>query len=944
MFALSRRNWKRTWLLLAIGLLGWARDASSALEEQEARPIVALEVRGELPWQQGEVAAALSPILALGWDNTTENVIRDRLRALGRYREVHIQATPSEDGVRLSVVLEPKSLVRTVRYRGYQALPLRELERVARIGVGMAVDDQVLNGVRQRLLALYRDQGLPEAEVRVEVTEPERGEAEVVVSIAEGRPQVVRQIDWVGFEVDDPSSFLRMLPVRIGQRWTQGRAKETGAAALRYLRQRGYFEARVEPKFEEAAVGSGLLRLHIRPGPRCEVVLEGNKAVTRDEIFDAARLWQRSLVTDGTWRQVRRVAEQLYQEKGYYLARVQLQVERPDPERKLIRITVDEGPVLRVRKVEFEGRRGVPARRLREVMVTGPPSWKPWRDGFLVTSRFEEDLKRIWFRYREFGFVDAEITDYRIQPDPKKGAIDVAIVVSEGSPVTVERIDFVGLPTSFPQPRLREVRVRRPLDPFALEREAQRVSQLLRDAGFGDATVEGQWEVREESGEQRRAVVTFEVHTGPRYRVGQILVGGNIQTASSLIRSESRLRPGASLTAESLATAQSRLYQLGLFRGVEVEALPRTDSVPLSEEVWRDVMLWVQERAPVSVTFGGGYNTRDGFRAFGELAHLNLAHRGERLGLRGDVALDPAQAAVPNEYLLDLGFRDPQFWETSWAFRVNAIGQRATRSVDQFSIERLALVPAIERRWRPALLTGLEMQIEQARVFDLRPDARAFNPGDEGQLTTGSVGPFVVYEGRDDPFLPRRGVFDSIRLRLAPAFLGSDEPLAKLQWHHSHYIPLGQSLTWVYALRGGWARTFRGGVVPIRERFFLGGRSTVRGFSENSIGPLGAPVVDPLGTRIFPGGNPLGGDLSLNANTELRFPLLWGAVGLVFVDGGGVYLQDRSVSVADFRRSAGLGLLYETPVGPLALHYGIKLDRRPGEAFGAVHFTIGTLF
>jgi outer membrane protein insertion porin family len=63
-----------------------------------------------------------------------------------------------------------------------------------------------------------------------------------------------------------------------------------------------------------------------------------------------------------------------------------------------------------------------------------------------------------------------------------------------------------------------------------------------------------------------------------------------------------------------------------------------------------------------------------------------------------------------------------------------------------------------------------------------------------------------------------------------------------------------------------------------------------------------------------------------------------------FVDGGGVYLQERSVSVRDFRRSAGLGLLYETPIGPLALHYGVKLDRRRGESFGAVHFTIGTLF
>jgi outer membrane protein insertion porin family len=428
--------------------------------------------------------------------------------------------------------------------------------------------------------------------------------------------------------------------------------------------------------------------------------------------------------------------------------------------------------------------------------------------------------------------------------------------------------------------------------------------------------------------------------------VGRLQIAGNAQLDPSVIRRESRLRPGEPLTFQSLAGAHQRLYQLGLFRSVELDVIPSEDSRGRSGSgvVARDVAIRVQERAPIGFTFGGGYNTRDGFRAFGELAHINLAHRGERLAIRGDIALDPAQATTPNEYLLDVGFRDPQFWDNRWALRWNAIAQRATRSVDQFSIERLAIVPAVETRWRPALLTGVEMQFESARIFDLRPDARAFNPADEGSLVTGSVGPFLVYEGRDDPFMPRRGVFDSVRLRFAPGFLGSDEPFAKLQWHHSQYIPLNDSLTWLYALRGGWARTFSGAVVPIRERFFLGGRSTVRGFSENSIGPLGAPIVDPLGNRIFAGGNPLGGDLAINVNTEIRFPLVWGALGAAFLDGGGVYLVDRSVSLDDFRRSAGVGLLYQTPVGPLALHYGIKLDRRPGEAFGALHFTVGTLF
>lgn len=937
---------RRNWLVSAVGLAvaAWFPATCVAAEPDPPQPIVALEVRGEPAWQEGEVADTLAPIIVRGWGPTTGGLVRDAIAALGKYRDIQVTAAPADAGVRLLVELRPKLLVSRVTYRGNKGLAVRQLEQAARMPVGTPVDDEVLKGLHHRLIALYRNEGFPDAEVKVELIEGKQGDAEVMVSILEGTPRVIHEIEWTGLELQNPKRFLSALPVRKGQRWTNARAKETERAAVQHLRRLGYYEARVDLVFEQAAARHGVLRLAIRPGPKFQIVFEGNRLISQETVFTAARIWDRALITDGTWRQVRRVVEQLYQERGHYLVSVSLDVERPLPGEKLVRITVDEGPLLRVRRVEFEGQRRVAAKRLREVMVTGPPSWLPWRDGFLVPSRFQDDLKRLWFRYRELGFADAEITDYRIAVERSAGAIDVTIVVDEGTQLFTESIDFVGLPAAFRRPSLREVRVGRPLDPYAVEREADRLARALRDDGFAEAAVEGSWQVLKEEGQQRLAAVKFNVHPGPRYHVGRILVAGNIQTASTAVRRESRLQPGTIVNPQVIASAQNRLYQLGLFRSVEVDVLPPVRVAPEEFGVAQDVSLRVQERAPFSLTFGGGYNTRDGFRAFGEVAHLNLAHKAERLGLRGDIALDPQQAALPNEYLLDVGFRDPQLLDTGWAFRLNAIGQRATRSVDQFSIERLALVPAIERRWLPALLTGIEFEFEQARIFDLRPDARAFNPADEGRLATGSFGPFVVYEGRDDPFMPRKGVFDSVRLRLAPAVLGSDVPLTKVQWHHSHYVPLGRSLTWLYAIRGGWTRTLQGGVVPIRERFFLGGRSTVRGFSENSIGPLGAPIVDPLGNRIFAGGNPLGGDLSLNLNTELRFPLVFGAIGAAFVDGGGVYLQDRSVSLADFRRSAGLGVLYETPIGPLALHYGVKLDRRPGEAFGAVHFTIGTVF
>lgn len=932
---------------------GWAasvthgRQPVGALEEKPLPPVVSIEVTGEPAWQRGEIEGLVQPLVAQGWADDLASEIRTAIMATGLYREAIIGKTPADNGIRLHIEVSRKPLVERVTFRGYRLLSLRQIERAARLPLATLVDEAILRAVEERVRTLYSREGFPAATVRAEAVATVPGAAEVIVWIHEGMPRIVDTIEWLGFEPPKPREFLRALPVHPGQRWTQTRAKDTQRAAVRYLRKLGYFEARVEVEFEDSSGRApGRLRFKIRPGPRCNVVFAGNRKISSEYVFQEMRLWDRSLVSDGTWRQMRRTLAKLYQERGYYLVRVDLDIARPGVGQKEILFRVQEGPKLRIRRVSCEGCQRARWKKLEEVMETGPTSWFPRRDGFLVQSRFEEDLRRLWFRFRELGFVDAEITDYRIEVDEKQGVIDVTVVVEEGLPVVVGDIDFAGLPSPAPEFELRQVRRGRPLDPFAVERAAESLAQVLRDDGYSSPSVDGKWEITERRPDARVARVTFEVHPGLRLVLGRLQIVGSAQLDPSVIRRESRLRPGDPLTFQSLAGAQQRLYQLGLFRSVELDLIPGEDSTGGSGggTVPRDVAIRVQERAPIGFTFGGGYNTRDGFRAFGELAHINVAHRGERLSIRGDIALDPAQATTPNEYLMDVGFRDPQLWGTRWALRWNAVAQRATRSVDQFSIERLALVPAVETRWSPALLTGVELQFETARIFDLRPDARAFNPADEGSLDTGSVGPFLVYEGRDDPFMPRRGVFDSVRLRLAPGFLGSDEPLAKLQWHHSQYVPLNDSLTWLYAFRGGWARTFSGDVVPIRERFFLGGRSTVRGFSENSIGPLGAPIVDPLGNRIFPGGNPLGGDLAINVNTEIRFPLVWGALGAAFVDGGGVYLVDRGVSLDDFRRSAGVGLMYQTPVGPLALHYGIKLDRRSGEAFGAVHFTIGTLF
>jgi len=217
-------------------------------------------------------------------------------------------------------------------------------------------------------------------------------------------------------------------------------------------------------------------------------------------------------------------------------------------------------------------------------------------------------------------------------------------------------------------------------------------------------------------------------------------------------------------------------------------------------------------------------------------------------------------------------------------------------------------------------------------VWDVAPGA-ILSSEDQGFATVAAVRGLAVLDFRDDPFNPKKGTLLSGSAELATLPLGSEVDYYKLSGQSSFYFTVFRRSTIVLSGRAGMARAFgRTQEVPIQKRFFLGGRSTVRGFKEDS---LGAKAAD---------GTPTGGDMMVNLNTELRVPLRNGLIGAVFVDAGSVWFARAPVNGFDLRKTSGLGLRYLTPVGPIGLDYAWKLDRREGETAAEWHFTIGAVF
>jgi len=859
-----------------------------------------------------------------------------RVRLTERFTEVSLQAREESEGVVVHVGLVRRLMLNAIRFRGYWTPSDADLRRAVRLQEGSTFDLGLRDYAVERLRQHYAELGFPAAVIRPEVEELSPGEVDLTFFIEEGPPLRITSLQVTGDLPLPAGELIAALPVQEGGRYSKATAKAAEKILLRVLRQHDYFEAEVESSWEETAANEGTLRFAILPGPRFELIFRGNTYFGPVAILELMELADRPIITDGTWRELGRRARRLYQEQGFYAARVRTRVEHGDP--RQVFFDIEEGPRAWVRHIRFEGNAGLSDEVLRRAMATQPPSWLPWSPGALIDDTLDDDLRRLWFLYRRFGYLDAQILDARREIDAEAAAIDLVVVIGEGPQTRVAAVEHEGFTVLDEMPPLR-VQAGVPFDADAVEDDRRTLATALFKAGYATGSVESEVVDTSSSDPARGARVRFSATPGERHRIGVVVVQNNIDTRARVIYREVDFRRGDPFDPDALLAVQSRIYKLGLFRSVTVR--PLTDGHDSPE---RDIVINVAERFPGNLQWGAGYNTRDGIRGFAEVGYSNLGGMARRISLRGDFNFDPGKGQ-PNDYIGNLGYLDRRVFNTFWTLRANLIAQRGTRAVDQFSIERLAFVPAIERPVFPGLTFGLEAQAETARIFDVARDVLNFNPRDEGNLDTVGFGPFVVYDGRDDPFQPTRGMFDSLRVRYAPAELGSQIPFFKIVAQHNQYWPLSDKLTFVYAVRIGWARTLSGSdVLPIRERFFLGGRTTVRGFAENAIGPKGAPIYDGDRNVVDRGGSPLGGDLVASLNTEMRVPIAFGLGGAVFFDGGALYLQERPILWEDFRKTAGVGLRYATPVGPISVDYGIKLDRRYDESFGQFHFSIGTIF
>ncbi|MFQ5455143.1 MAG: outer membrane protein assembly factor BamA [Nitrospirota bacterium] len=856
-------------------------------------------------------------------DNYSSEKIRKSLDILykkGIYKDIIVEADLIDNGILLRYTLIKKILISKIKVRGNRTVPIREILKISGVKDREEFTPDILKKVVLNVSTYYRTRGYFHVTIDSKVTDPDKDNMVVLmIEIKEGRRAKISRIEFGGNKV--LSDFLLYLSIKSqrGDYYNPTKfANDIKSIEALYVR-RGYLKAAIGPSdidYDEITNEIGIT-IPIDAGIHVKILFKGNKGFTSKRLEEKSLVKEERSYDDGILEESVDNIRGFYRANGYIFAKCSYEKkEFPDEKNVEIVFTIDEGKRVYVRSVSFEGNRYFTEKRLRRLMETKRS--RIFSSHTLNEGALKRDIKSIRDMYKKEGFLKSEIKEKIIFNEAEDRA-DILIKIDEGVQTLIDKVEFIGNRV-FTDRELHDaisISKGKPYNNLLIRNESGKVQFLYSQIGY----IYSRMEVKTEFKDNNKLVdIRFIIDEDRTAYIGRIILRGNDFTKDYVIKRELLIHPGQPYDYEKILLSQHRINRLRYFSEVRVKPV-KTDE----KEYIRDIVVSVKERNTGALEFGAGYGDEEGVKGFAQVLHRNIFGTGRSINLRAE------GSQIENKY--SINFKEP--WLFSKPIDANLSFALLTRDRETYKVRQIAETLGIDKSFTNFTKGSLFYKYESNKLLDVKPDAVLLEE-DEGRVNIASINPSIIRDTRDDPFNPASGSLNGLAFEDAAKLLGSDVQLVKLTVQSSWYIKLFKNAVFAFSMRGGTARNFGRSVeVPITERFFLGGRSTVRGYAQDSLGILNKTIIN---------GVPTGGNAMLIYNGEMRFNLPK-KIGIVFfIDAGNVWLSNKDVDLSDLKRSVGPGLRYNTPVGPLRLDFGYKLDREAGESASELHFTLGHAF
>ena len=741
-------------------------------------------------------------------------------------------------------------------------------------------------------------------------------------------PFTVRDIRVEGLQRIEPGTVFASMPLRVGDRYTD----DKGSAAIRALFALGLFkDVRLETQGDVLVVV-----VQERPSV-ASVEFIGLKEFDKDVLVKAlkdvglseGRPYDKALA-DKAEQELKRQ----YISRSLYGAEVVSTATPIDRNRVNLTFTITEGGPAKIAQIDFVGNQAFSDGALRDQFNLDTGGWMSWytKSDRYSRTKLNADLEALRSFYLSQGFLEFRIDSTQVAMSPNKQDMTITINITEGERFVISGVELEGnyLNRDDEFKALIKIAVGKPYNAETVAETTKAFTEYFGKFGFAFARVEAKPQI-----DRRNNRVQFVLQAEPSRRayVRRIQVAGNDRTRDEVIRREFRQFEAAWYDSDKIRLSRDRVDRLGFFTQVNVETL----EVPGAPDQV-DLLFTVAEKPTGSISLGAGFSSA-------EKVALSFGIRQENAFGSGNYLAVEVNTSKFNRNLV-LSTTDPYFTQTGIS-RTLDVFQRTTRpylgDVNAYSLINSGLglrfgVPVTET---DTVFVGINAEQTEIREGTGLPDAyREFG---ERFGTTSTALPLTLgwsRDGRDSALVPTRGSLQRVNADMSVA---GDIRYARASYQYQQYVPLSKKYTLAFNTDLGWGQGLKGQPYPLFKNFFVGGLGSVRGFEQSTLGPARQTSISNT-APIY-----LGGPTKLVFNAELLMPFpgagndrtlrLFG-----FTDIGSAFGEDEKISSQALRASAGIGLSWISPMGPLRFSFATPIRQQTGDKIQRLQFQIGTSF
>jgi outer membrane protein insertion porin family len=735
-------------------------------------------------------------------------------------------------------------------------------------------------------------------------------------------PFVLKDIRVDGLQRTDAGTVFASLPFRVGDTYTD----EKGAAGLRSLFATGLFkDVRIQIDgnvvvivVEERAVISRVEFVGTREFDK-EALLKALKdvGISEGQPFDRAQ-------ADRAEQELKRQ----YLTRSLYGAEVVTTITPAERNRVNVTFTVTEGDVTKIRNIRITGNKAFSEGTLLSQMDLTEGGWLTWytKSNQYARSKLNADLESIKSYYLNRGYLEFKIESTQVAISPDKQDISITINVTEGPRYVVTGIklqgEYLGKEDTF-----RKLVTVKPGEAYRAEDVAGTVKAFtdrFAEFGYAFAKVEFKPELDREKGQ---VLAVFNAVPQQRVYVRRINVAGNSRTRDEVIRREFRQFESAWYDGQKIKLSRDRVDRLGYFKQVNID----TTEVPGTPDQV-DLTITVEEKPTGNLMLGAGFSSAEKFTVTASIKQDNVFGTGNYLG----VELNTSK--YNRTYVVNTV--DPYFTDTGVS-RSYDLYYRTSRPLSSQGGDYQIISPGAAVRFGVPFTEfdtvffglGVEQTVIKGSTglpVSYRRQRRLFGE------RSGSV-PLTVgwsRDGRDSVVAPSNGRYQRVNIEMGVA---GDSRYARADYQFQQFLPITNRYTFAFNTEYGHGVGMAGKPFPVFKNFYAGGLGSVRGFEQNSLGPIDAE------------GAYVGGNRRFNANVEVLAPVPGGGNDrtlrmFAYFDAGNVWGPDDKARLSDLRASTGVGIQWVSPVGPLKLSYGKPLRYVDRDKIQRLQFQIGTVF